>query len=1158
MALQLGVSTVSRGGAALPASWTTTLAGGRGPWRVDRGAWMETFERTGRTVEQQWHFASRPRGRGSLVVALPVSSPAMASTAQGLHFRVGERFVRYGHGTWVDARGVRTAVPAQFVDGAIHLEVPEAVLESSAFPAVLDPQIGAESAIDLPVFGPAPRGRHMPAVGTDGVNDLVVWVDSRSGPEELWATRVSPLGAVLDPQGIRIAAAHVVEHIAVGSNGSMFLVAWSSGGVQLQAVRIDDAGHVLDSTPLEILGGSPRSPRVASDGVDFLVVWDDLRTPTGIYAGRVTSGGLLLDPAGIPLGSGADPDVAWNGNEYVVVWNGWDIRAVRMTRSGVVLGTGSVVLSTSDSLAHPRVASNGLDALVVWRTFQGDIAGSRFSSTGQVLDPTPISISALPSDEVRANVGWDGTDYLVVWSADYTNPTSALLAARVSSAGAVLDTPPLGVVARGACEPYFIPYFSETDLTCNGNHCLSAFYGDCWPDAESIFGVRLVGNTVVDVPPVRLSTTANSEVRAAAASNGTESLVVWEDSRGADSDVYGVRVQPSGAVDDAPAFAIASGPGNQQRPRVASNGSTWLVTWQDDVDGGARAARVAATGAVLDPAGLAVSSGAALAPDVAARGADYLVAWRTPAGAVAARRLDADGGLLDVADVLLATDAGGLTTPVAVAASATEWAVAWTAGGPQVRAGRVSSAGVALEPGGVAVGAGFLPSIASDGTDFLVARFRDAGTGLEWTGSRFPSTSPSDVVLASHVADAGAAALTFAGGSYLAAWTVLPLGQYAVRAGRVSTTGVAVDGPSGFPLGVPSGVAPGPALACVDTRCLLASTRFDDTLHVPRVVTRPLVANTAPVVASRSVTTPEDVPATWVLSGFDADSDALSFRITRAPVHGRLVDAAPAVVRYEPDADFHGTDDFAFVASDRLVDSAPAEVSITVTPVNDAPVPAPLAATTDEDTPVSITLRATDVDGDALSFSITAPPRHGTLSGTPPEVTYQPAPDFNGADDFEWVASDGVTDSAVAQVALTVMPVNDAPVAENQALETLQAKALTVRLEATDVDGDALTYDVVAAPAHGTLSGTAPTLRYVPATDFVGLDSVGFRASDGQEWSTTAEVRITVNAAPDAGVADGPGASAPSGGCGCMTGGEIAPWLLAVMLAARRRRRVLR
>jgi len=99
--------------------------------------------------------------------------------------------------------------------------------------------------------------------------------------------------------------------------------------------------------------------------------------------------------------------------------------------------------------------------------------------------------------------------------------------------------------------------------------------------------------------------------------------------------------------------------------------------------------------------------------------------------------------------------------------------------------------------------------------------------------------------------------------------------------------------------------------------------------------------------------------------------------------------------------------------------------------------------------------------------------------------------------------------------------VNDAPVASAQSVTTAEDTPKAITLAATDVEGDPLTYSIVAGPTHGTLSGTAPAVIYTPAANYNGADSFTFRANDGIASSNVATVTITVTAVNDAPVATG-------------------------------------
>ena len=72
----------------------------------------------------------------------------------------------------------------------------------------------------------------------------------------------------------------------------------------------------------------------------------------------------------------------------------------------------------------------------------------------------------------------------------------------------------------------------------------------------------------------------------------------------------------------------------------------------------------------------------------------------------------------------------------------------------------------------------------------------------------------------------------------------------------------------------------------------------------------------------------------------------------------------------------------------------------------------------------------TDVDSPTLTAALVSGPAHGTLTlNADGSFTYTPDANFNGTDSFTYKASDGLADSNVATVTITVNAVNDAPVA---------------------------------------------------------------------------------------------------------------------------------
>ncbi|WP_162925915.1 Ig-like domain-containing protein [Isoalcanivorax indicus] len=176
------------------------------------------------------------------------------------------------------------------------------------------------------------------------------------------------------------------------------------------------------------------------------------------------------------------------------------------------------------------------------------------------------------------------------------------------------------------------------------------------------------------------------------------------------------------------------------------------------------------------------------------------------------------------------------------------------------------------------------------------------------------------------------------------------------------------------------------------------------------------MSNIAPVADSQSVVTNQDTALLITLSGSDADGDLLTYAIASAPANGSLSGTAPNVT-YTPNTDFSGADSFTFTVNDGTVSSAPATVAITV---NAIPVANPQSVETDQQAPLLITLTGSDADDDALTYEIETSPANGSLTGTPPAVTYTPNAGFVGTDSFAFTVDDGMASSAAASVTITV------------------------------------------------------------------------------------------------------------------------------------------
>jgi hypothetical protein len=193
---------------------------------------------------------------------------------------------------------------------------------------------------------------------------------------------------------------------------------------------------------------------------------------------------------------------------------------------------------------------------------------------------------------------------------------------------------------------------------------------------------------------------------------------------------------------------------------------------------------------------------------------------------------------------------------------------------------------------------------------------------------------------------------------------------------------------------------------------------------------------------------------------------------------------------------------------------------------NQAPVANDDSVTAAFETPTAITLSGSDPDNNpqSLRYSIVSQPGHGTLTGSPPNVTYTPGTGFAGQDSFTFEVNDGAADSDVATVSITVSPLSSQPpVANPQSVSVADNTPTAITLTANDPDNgpQALAYSIVSQPSHGSLTGSPPSVTYTPHSGYHGSDSFTFKANDGAADSNVATVSMAVGPPPQGGD-DGP------------------------------------
>jgi hypothetical protein len=829
----LALETVSleRGSKRLPTKSTSSRIAEDGALRIDRAGVIEIIRNTDEGIEQSFDLRERPEGEGDFVVRVfPKGQSFRSETSGGLHF-VGEKHglgFRYGHGTWIDAAGRKSHVPARYRAGLIELRVPAAIVDTATYPALLDPIVVPEFALDQSLGISADKYDQVVASNGSGMS-FVAWVDWTG----FRGTRVSAAGEVLDPAGISICSC-AFEYLTIADRGTDWLLAWtdyretspppSLVRAEIYAARVSSSGEVLDPNGFRVSPSNAERyatfPAASHDGTNWFVVWQEALSGSQgdprVVGARVSASGLVLDTAPLVIGpargdSDTTTDVAFDGTNWLVVWASEGIRGARVSSGGAVLDTTPILID--DSVGHenyPRVADDGGTSwLVVWEDRRGtsdnlDIYGARVRADGTVRDPAGIRIAGAAADQRYPRVAHDGTNWLVVWE-DNDGTQLSTHGTRVDPSGSVLE--PQGI-------PISSEYSVRPALAHDGTNWFCVWQD--WRAGADTYGARISSaGTVLDADGLAIST-SNSETNAAAALGSEDWLVVWADDRnvGNSRDIYGARVSRAGAVLDAPAFPIAAARGAQDSPAVSFDGNNWLVVWHDsrsqaeyDIYG----ARVTAGGSVLDPDGIpiATESGDDVQPAVSHDGTNWLVLWT--ADVISGRRLSAEGVALDTTPIAISGAVhfpspydGGVAADVAH--NGTNWLVVWHDFPRQGYAGelfaaRLSAAGTVLDPSGIEISAAAegadVPVVSSDGenwlvawhdrwpnvSDILAARVAADGTALD--------TEPIRVAASS--ANESSPALTYDGANWLAVWQNARDRFYTVYGTRISSAGQVLD-----------------------------------------------------------------------------------------------------------------------------------------------------------------------------------------------------------------------------------------------------------------------------------------------------------------------------------------------------------------------------
>jgi len=454
-------------------------------------------------------------------------------------------------------------------------------------------------------------------------------------------------------------------------------------------------------------------------------------------------------------------DMAFDGTNYMIVWSDWrnyesyraDVYIARMTPDGEMLDIGGIAVCRQIyGQEEPAIAFDGTNFMVVWEDFRrspldGDIYGARITPEGIVLDPDGFPIAA--SEDIKQespDIGYDGNNYMVVWTDNSPGSWDNITGTRVSTSGEVLDDG--GFVVSN------LPNFkTHPEIAFDGTNYL-AVWVESINNSKDIYGARITPDGLsLDINGFSICSQEDTQYAPVICFGNTNYLVAWSDGRAQNtSEIYGARVTPSGSVLDQDGFLIATSEEMDSRPSITYDGSNFFIGWErgmlGDVINDIPDTReiygtwVDQEGNVLDPLGkLLVNSpegSYSTLPALVFNGTEYALIWKkqTQLSDIFFSPISIDGTVDDPSGIKVAVSANTQKWP-AVAWDGNNYLAVWSdfrgEDGYIIYGTRIGPDGTILDPYGFEIAKtegwdAYQPDVSFNGTNYLVVW--EAGYGI--------------------------------------------------------------------------------------------------------------------------------------------------------------------------------------------------------------------------------------------------------------------------------------------------------------------------------------------------------------------------------------------------------------------------------------------
>ncbi|WP_147449968.1 hypothetical protein [Corallococcus carmarthensis] len=291
------------------------------------------------------------------------------------------------------------------------------------------------------VISGAEGNQDEPDVVSNGEDFLVVWRDDRKDDtgtrRDIYGARVTAEGAVMDAQGIAIAAGDppvgpptARQHPRVAVDGYRYVVGWSHDNSEVELAQVSPQGWVSGNvTVAKANNTSSFGLACTLNGLCAVVLPLDYRgfSPLALY--RFDSLLTKLNEAPMFVSPLEDhtraAGLTFDGTQFVAAWisnkkSSPAVLAARFTPVGTVLDGTPVEVATEANASEPQLASDGHAVLMTWEqrtSGSWDVMGRQFDKA--LVGPPAEALAKRPTDERAPSLAVSAAGAVIaVWELD--------------------------------------------------------------------------------------------------------------------------------------------------------------------------------------------------------------------------------------------------------------------------------------------------------------------------------------------------------------------------------------------------------------------------------------------------------------------------------------------------------------------------------------------------------------------------------------------------------------------------------------------------------------------------------------------------------------------------------------------------------------------